>query len=715
MINVEMKFIKYILSMVMMLAVAACGSDAGTGPEQPDDPTPSGNFITISSQESSLMVTAGGESNIRGAAGAKTTDVLILEGASTFECEIVRAEATWFKFKVPSNLVDGRYTMSVRRGEQVQKLYALQITVQSISTNVPNKSGEGYTLKGLVYCGGKGVANVLVTDGVEFTKTNADGHYWLKSDKRYRVVYIVLPTGYNVKSQAAMPTFWAITTDDLNDDVQEQHNFELIEKPNDSNTVLVVTDIHLANRNCYPQDLKQFREGWVAEVTAAYAGRDDVYCLNLGDFAWDAYWYSRKFDVSHVAEQISGLPFQFWSTMGNHDNDGHAKKDASTYPEEYQDVDWIASAPFRRHLGPTHISMNIGQVHYMLIDDIIYKNDFPGDKSGDPDMGQCNYNAGFRQDIMEWIRKDLSYVSKDTPIVVGMHIPVCNWNGSGRNGEFPSQTGWNNFINLFNDFEEVEFISGHTHQNRMRPIPGYGTNLYEHNIGALSGIWWNTSHGSGGTSGTTGKIGALNLCADGTPSGYYVYEVNGKNRKWHYKVVGEPASRQFKSYDMNEVKRFFDNYPVAKQFLDEGSCTNTAGGSLSTVTWSKAQYGYEEAPNTVWLNVWGYETGSFAKHGNWEITVTENGNKLTVEPVTGRHDPLAALTYDIFQFGDQRSFSSNSQSTLSQTHLFKVVATSATSTLKISIKDRFGNVYYENMERPKKFYNGNIEDTWTLE
>lgn len=713
MIKVEMKFIKYILSMVLMLAVVACGSDAGTNPDP--DPTPGGqqggDFITVVTPETQLMVTAGGESNIRNAKGAKTTDVLILEGTKTFECEIVRAEATWFKFRVPSDLTDGRYTLSVRRGDYVQKLYAVNITVQSISTYVPDKPGQGYTLKGLVYCGGKGIQNVLVTDGVSFTKTDANGHYWLASDKRYGVVYIVLPTGYNVKSQGAMPQFWAITTDDsTTTDVQEQHNFELLEKPNDNHTMLVVTDIHLANRNMHPQDLKQFRDGWVKEVIEAYSGRDDVYCLNLGDFAWDIYWYSRKFDVNNVAEQISGLPFQFWSTMGNHDNDGHANSDGSS-----NDTDLVASAPFRKALGPTHISMNIGKVHYILLDDILYKNSYPGETANDPLMGMRDYTAGFRPDIVNWVREDLSYVSKDTPIVVGMHSPLCNWDGKSRNPEFRSQADWDAFVSLFADFNEVEFISGHTHQNRMHSIPGYGTNMYEHNIAALCGLWWATSEGSGGTSGTTGKVGALNLCAEGSPAGYYVYEVNGTNRKWHYKATGEPASRQFKSYDMNEVKKYYDNYAVAKRFLDTQQCTNTAGGGVGTVTWTKAEYGYEEEPNTVWLNVWGYEDGSFANYGNWEITVTENGKKLDVVKFSGKHDPLVALVNEIYKFDQSGSFSTNSQSTRSHTHMFKVVASSANSTLTISVKDRFGNVYQEKMERPKKFFDGNIANTWTLE
>jgi hypothetical protein len=322
-------------------------------------------------------------------------------------------------------------------------------------------------------------------------------------------------------------------------------------------------------------------------------------------------------------------------------------------------------------------------------------------------MGMRDYRAGFRTDIMEWVKKDLSYVSKETPILVGMHIPICNWNGSNYNGEFADKAQWTAFLNLFSEFKEVEFISGHTHVNRMRPIPGFGTNMYEHNIAAICGIWWHTSQYTGGTN---SKLGALNLAADGCPAGYYVYNVQGTSRSWRYKGVGVDKDKQFKTYDMNEVKKYFANNQDAKQYADTGK----AAGSDGTVTWTKASLGLEEAENTVWINVWGHETGKFADYGDWEITVKENGKSLNVEKVTGYRDPLAIACYDVPQLKKQGKLG-NSRATNSQTHFFRVQATSGNSTLEITVKDRFGNTYKETMKRPKKFYTNSESDVWTLE
>lgn len=694
--------VKLIFSIAVLCGAVACGSSQGAD-------SGSATIVTDVKAEASMLLSPGGDYRIT-ATGAQQSDILVMSGSKTFECAIVRLGTSWFRFAVPEEIVDGKYTLSLRRDEQTQELFATNVTVQSIDNRVPSK--EGYNLKGMVYCENKGVKGVLVTDGVEITETNADGHYWLNSKKSYEVVYVILPSGYDVLTQAAMPKFWAQTSTDVAN--EEQHNFELVKASNDDHIVLVATDIHLTNRSLYPNDRQQFREGFVNELITTYTGKKNVYCFNLGDFAHDIHWYKNDIGWSdqlnnHPSDDISGLPCQFWSTMGNHDNDGHTPSG--------DDVDLRASGPYRKMVGPTHVSMNIGKIHYMLLDDILYYNGYTGKNSNvDALFGDCNYNAGFRADMLTWIERDLSYVDKNTPIVVGMHIPLVNWTGSARNGEFNNVNNWTAFMNLFKDFKEVNFITGHTHQTRFRPIPGYGTNMYEHNIGAGSGVWWNTSQRSGGTN---TKPGALNLCADGTPVCYYVYEAHGTTRSWYYKYVGAPASKQFKSYDMNEVKKFYDSYGPAKSFITAGSYVNTADGGSSTTTIKPEQYGYNEATNTVWINVWGYENGPFKDYGNWEVTVTENGKQLNVEQLQGGYrDPLSVLCGEVYIYGVQgkKSFSATSCSSVSHNHIFRAVASSANSTLTIKVKDRFGKVYQETMERPKKFYDGKeISNTWTLD
>lgn len=332
--RIDCKILNFILSIVLLLGSVACTNPAG--PDTPGDTA----IVTNVQAEASMLLTPESDYRIM-ATGAEQSDILIMAGSKTFECAITRLSGTWFRFAVPKDITAGKYTLSIRRGERVQELFTTNVTVQSVNLRVESKTG--YNIKGMVYCGTKGVKDVLVTDGVEITKTDANGHYWLKSNKTYEVVYVILPSGYNVPTQAAMPKFWTQTSTDVNS--EEQHNFELVQASNDNHTVLVVTDIHLTNRELYPNDRIQFREGFVKELIANYTGKQNVYCFNLGDFAHDVHWYKNDMGWAeslnnHPSDDISGLPCQFWSTMGNHDNNGRTPAG--------DDVDLRASGPFRK-------------------------------------------------------------------------------------------------------------------------------------------------------------------------------------------------------------------------------------------------------------------------------------------------------------------------------------------------------------------------------
>ncbi len=37
--------------------------------------------------------------------------------------------------------------------------------------------------------------------------------------------------------------------------------------------------------------------------------------------SWDAYWYSNSYSLPNYVNDIDGIGFQIFNTMGNHDND----------------------------------------------------------------------------------------------------------------------------------------------------------------------------------------------------------------------------------------------------------------------------------------------------------------------------------------------------------------------------------------------------------
>lgn len=172
-----------------------------------------------------------------------------------------------------------------------------------------------------------------------------------------------------------MPQFWQPCTLDAN--TVEQLDFQLLRADNDSHTMLVATDMHLANRNS-PKDYVQFADGFVKELTSAYnsAAPGKVYCLNLGDFSWDGYWYDNKWALPECKQSVEDFNFQMWSVMGNHDND------------PYVASDFGAEGPYRQHMGPVYYAMNIGRIHYIMLDNTEYLN--TGGSQGT--VGSRNYN-----------------------------------------------------------------------------------------------------------------------------------------------------------------------------------------------------------------------------------------------------------------------------------------------------------------------------------
>ena len=164
----------------------------------------------------------------------------------------------------------------------------------------------------MVHYGGKGIENVLVSDGDRITATDANGYYWLASDKRNGLAFVIQPSGYEVPTDKAIPQFWHPCTESAS--TVERIDFQLQPVSNDDFTLLVATDMHLANKNT-PKDYTQFADGFVKELTDTYnASASKVYCLNLGDFAWDQYWYEQ---MGNPRVQKGHRKFQFPLLVGD--------------------------------------------------------------------------------------------------------------------------------------------------------------------------------------------------------------------------------------------------------------------------------------------------------------------------------------------------------------------------------------------------------------
>ena len=495
---------------------------------------------------------------------------------------------------------------------------------------------------------GKPLAGVVVSDGVRVTQTDTEGMYALDSDKELGYVFISVPSGYMVAADAcAIPQFFARTAKPAGQ--SEQHDFTLTPVDNTRHTVIAATDHHLADRESL--DVTQFTAegGFIDDVKAvAAATASPVYSICMGDMSWDEYWHKRNFmlpEFRRLYERYT-FPCPVFNAMGNHDNDPYCASDEA------------ASAAFRREIGPTYYSFNLGQLHYVVLDNIVYVN--PGGREGA--IGKLDYEVRIDDRQLAWLRADLATVAdKSAPLIIVMHAQLHWWyrGSEGVSWKYAFTRDAGCLVDALAGFSEVHLVTGHSHMN-FRLQNG---NLREHNIAATSGTWW-----------WTGQIHddyTINTCRDGSPGGYEVFEVDGRDIRWHYKGIGLEDDYQFRAYDMNEVLKN-ERIRTSGDFTPEG----TAGGMNDA-------YG----ENDILVNIWGWQP-------DWTVRVTENGQQLRGVRVIGK-DPLHKITYTRSTVPFQTAYNP---------HMWRYRASGPSTTVRIEVTDSFGRTSSETMTRPKAFH-----------
>jgi hypothetical protein len=444
-----------------------------------------------------------------------------------------------------------------------------------------------------------------------------------------------------------------------------------VEDPVTDYVVLAMADMHLASRN---NDISQYRYGFLEDVNpliAQYeAAGKKVYGITLGDQSWDTYWYDNRYSIEDAMEEVYKVNCPIFNSMGNHDNDPYIANN-----------DWLASAQYRKVAGPNYYSFNLGNLHYVILDNIYYINDNAATGS----IGERNYRAEITKAQMEWLKKDLATVAdKTAPLVLCMHIhfhyrpslsggkevyslKTDNYN-TGIKTVNPDGEEVISIQSVVSDFTDVRMLTGHNHVSYTAKTG----NITEYNTASVCATWW-----------WTGKSGYSNnhICTDGTPGGYGVWEVSGNNMTGYYKSIGYDRNYQFRSYDRNNIHITAEKYCPSHPDSDLAKYAGT--------------YANASNDNEVLINVWGYGPG-------WSIKVTEEGKDLVVTQIN-TYDPLHIISYTAQRYDHAGPNVEITLPSTSTVHMFSVKASSSKSTLNITVTDANGNVYTETMTRPKDF------------
>jgi hypothetical protein len=124
------------------------------------------------------------------------------QGGGSLEMVTKNLEEAQIVLANSESLLDGEYEIRIQRGNLDQLLGRTFIN-HIINANIPDR--EGMTVKGTVHANGQGVANVVVSDGIEFAVTDQNGIYYLPSAKKHGYVFISIPSNYEVASINTVP------------------------------------------------------------------------------------------------------------------------------------------------------------------------------------------------------------------------------------------------------------------------------------------------------------------------------------------------------------------------------------------------------------------------------------------------------------------------------------------------------------------------------
>ena len=360
----------------------------------------------------------------------------------------------------------------------------------------------------------KGIPNVAVSNGIQVALTDEKGHYELPVEED-QIIFVIKPSGYQIPvNDKNLPQYYYIhkpsgspETDfpgvEPTGKLPRNVDFGLIPMEDNSNfTALVFGDPQPYTR----EEVNHFDKGVIAEV-AGIEGID--FGLSLGDLVGN--------DLDLFAPYIAatakvGVPW--YNVLGNHDLNFDVKEDR------------LSDETFEAHFGPANYAFNHGKVHFIVLDDILYP---------DPRDGK-SYWGGFREDQLEFVKNDLSFVPKDHLIVLAFHIPLSEPSGDPFKDEDRQQ-----LFDLLKDYPYTLSLSAHTHlqkQDFFFEKDGWNQkNPHHHyNVGTTSGDWY---------SGTLNEKGVpKSKMRDGTPKGYAFIDFYGSQYEVRYKAVDHEEDYQ---------------------------------------------------------------------------------------------------------------------------------------------------------------------------
>lgn len=354
--------------------------------------------------------------------------------------------------------------------------------------------------------GERGIARVLVSNGVDVVETGRDGRYTIGVTDD-TILFVIKPRGWMtpVGPGANVPRFYYIhksagsppqlrykgvaPTGPLPASV----DFPL-HRQREQNRFRVLCFGDTQTRNV--EEVRFLAHDILEEV----AGSDAAFGITLGDNVFNDL---TVFEPLVETMSTTGIPWRY--VPGNHDHN----HDAPTTEQ--------ADETLERVFGPPYYAFNYGPVHFIVLNDIRYA------------AMKDEYHGGLGERQLAFIKNDLAHVSPKQLIVLLMHIPLTGINDASA------------LYALLAQFPHTFSLSAHTHSQEHLFIgraAGWQQEKPHHHLihGTACGSWW-------GGNFDDASIPTAQM-ADGVPNGYSFITFDGTDYDVEYRAARRPADCQ---------------------------------------------------------------------------------------------------------------------------------------------------------------------------
>lgn len=555
---------------------------------------------------------------------------------------------------------------------------------------------DGYNITGrVVDSDGNPLEHVVVSDGLQCVRTMFDGTFYMESEvSDVKFVHVSTPSGYMPAVSGGIPRFYKAKADITpSDGVYDFGDYVLSAVDNPDRYTLLITadpqprqDIWTLDKIAYKsldacQDLYQE----LYDVSRSISGRE-VYGICLGDIVHED---MSLYDQYNSA--LGTLAYPTYNVIGNHDNDPSAADDDA------------GAAPFESYYGPRNYSFNIGGVHFVVLDNLIMKDNGEGSLTA--------YDQGLTDEGWAWLRSDLSFVPTTTKLMVCAHSPMFKLlKGSERtNSAYHAGTRSENdgnygYGDLLDKYDEVHAWAGHTHvgMNYIYPSNHRHRHVQVHTLARSTGELWTNEY-----------------LAAGTPRGFTVVEIDNGEITWKF----HPVTRQrgtFRGVETEYCAAGAPAYQWRDWDYDAGGVAvmRNGGGALGE------DYQMHVYPRGAYDDAYVY-ANVFLWDENWELPVwtPDGGAPVVMERITSPDTQKSSFdagidyNYDLADtefrtwYKTHADKSGGSLAALpgyrvkdvydadgALVTIFRAPASASPSSGTVSVTDRFGNTYSRSVQ-----------------